>query len=59
VVQQALPLAYVSDGQRVPEDWHQARANKLVSQSVALLQQHASEAPGEETLAFAFGAQAV
>jgi flagellar biosynthesis protein FlhF len=55
VVQQKLPVAYVSDGQRVPEDLHQARANKLVSGSVALMQGHNSEVPGEEILAEAFG----
>lgn len=55
VVQQKLPVAYVSDGQRVPEDLHQARANKLVSGSVALMQNHNSEVPGEEILAEAFG----
>lgn len=55
VVQQKLPVAYVSDGQRVPEDLHQARANKLVSGSVALMQGHNSEIPGEEILAEAFG----
>lgn len=55
VVQQKLPVAYVSDGQRVPEDLHQARANKLVSGSVALMQKHNSEVPGEEVLAEAFG----
>jgi flagellar biosynthesis protein FlhF len=58
VAQQQLPIAYISDGQRVPEDLHQARANKLVSQSVALLQQNSAEAPGEEALAAAFGGQA-
>ncbi|WP_127477503.1 flagellar biosynthesis protein FlhF [Sulfurivermis fontis] len=55
VVQQKLPVAYVSDGQRVPEDLHQARANKLVSGSVALMQTHSAEVPGEEVLAEAFG----
>jgi len=55
IVQQQLPVAYVSDGQRVPEDLHQARANKLVSGSVALMQNHNAEVPGEEVLAEAFG----
>ena len=55
VAQQQLPVAYVSDGQRVPEDLHPARANKLVSRSVALLQKNNSELPEEEVLANAFG----
>ncbi len=55
IVQQKLSLAYVSDGQRVPEDLHPARANKLVSRSVALMQGNNHEIPEEETLAEAFG----
>lgn len=54
VVRQQLPVAYVSDGQRVPEDLHPARANKLVSRSVAQLPRGA-EQPGEEAMASAFG----
>lgn len=55
VVQQQLAVAYTSDGQRVPEDLHPGRANKLVSNSVALMQKHGGVAPEEETLANAFG----
>ncbi len=36
VIQQQLAIAYVSDGQRVPEDLRPARAHNLVSQSVSL-----------------------
>jgi flagellar biosynthesis protein FlhF len=36
VIQQRLPVAYVSDGQRIPEDLRPARAPSLVSQAVAL-----------------------
>ena len=36
VIQQQLAVAYVSDGQRVPEDLRPARAHNLVSQSVSL-----------------------
>ena len=32
IIEQKLPLAYVSDGQRVPEDLHRARVDKLVNQ---------------------------
>ncbi len=39
VLQHRLPVAYVSDGQRVPEDMRPARAPGLVSRSVALMQQ--------------------
>ena len=32
-----LPIAYVGDGQRVPDDFHVARARWLVTQAVALM----------------------
>ena len=32
MIEQNLPLAYVSDGQRVPEDLHLARIDKLINQ---------------------------
>ena len=39
VIQQQLPVAYISDGQRVPEDLQPARAHTLVSRSVAVMQE--------------------
>ncbi len=36
MIQQKLPVAYVSDGQRVPEDLAVARAHSLVSSAVGL-----------------------
>ena len=35
-----LPVAYVSDGQRVPEDLYTARAHSLVSRSVSNMQRN-------------------
>jgi flagellar biosynthesis protein FlhF len=32
LIEQKLPVAYLSDGQRVPEDLHLARADKLINQ---------------------------
>lgn len=55
VVQQPLAVAYTSDGQCVPEDLQPARANKLVSGSVALMRKNGNDVPEEETLANAFG----
>ncbi|MFC1748967.1 flagellar biosynthesis protein FlhF [Pseudomonadota bacterium] len=50
IIQNQLPVAYVSDGQRVPEDLQPARAHTLVSRSVAMMQEHAhlldNELPG-------------
>ncbi len=45
-----LPIAYVSDGQRVPEDLSVARAHNLINQAVTIMQQAGrileEEAPG-------------
>lgn len=53
VVRQQLPVAYVADGQRVPEDLEAARANNLVTRSVGMMKRH-SEMPGEEEMALTF-----
>jgi flagellar biosynthesis protein FlhF len=37
VVQHDLPVAYVGDGQRVPEDMQPARANNLIARAAALV----------------------
>lgn len=37
-IEERLPIAYVSDGQRVPEDIHLARADDLVARSVAIME---------------------
>ena len=39
LIKYQLPIAYVSDGQRVPEDLHVARGHSLVSRSLAGLKQ--------------------
>lgn len=36
--EQNLLVAYVSDGQQVPEDLHPARAHALVSRAVAIME---------------------
>lgn len=53
IARHRLPVAYVGDGQRVPEDLHPARANNMVARAVALMQKHAEE-PSEEEMAFRF-----
>ena len=57
LVQYHLPVAYVSDGQAVPEDLHPARSNSLVNRCVTLMQQY-SHTPTEEKLATTFGRMA-
>ena len=39
VIQHAIPVAYTSNGQRVPEDISPARAHALVSRAVTLAAQ--------------------
>lgn len=39
VIRHKIPVAYVSDGQRVPEDIHPARADKLVTNAVTLMKE--------------------
>lgn len=53
-IKHKLPIAYISDGQRVPEDIHPARAEKLVRKAVELSQQ-TKATMGEESMAMAFG----
>src|SRR3569623_841630 len=51
VIGAGLPLMYVSDGQRVPEDLHLARADKLVSEGLALMRQRRTVDEDEMILA--------
>lgn len=53
-----LPVAYVGDGQRVPEDMHPARSHNLVNRSVMMMQENA-QAMEEESLAMAFAGNAL
>ncbi|HEB63628.1 MAG TPA: flagellar biosynthesis protein FlhF [Gammaproteobacteria bacterium] len=49
-IEHNLPIAYISDGQRVPEDLSVARAHNLINQAVSIMQQAGrileEEAPG-------------
>jgi flagellar biosynthesis protein FlhF len=49
-----LPLAYVADGQRVPEDIRAARATGLISQAVEMSESDEG-GPDEDYLAMTFG----
>ncbi len=54
IIDSGLPLAYITDGQRVPEDLHLARAHTLVSRAAVLGQQD-DAGFSEEYLALAMG----
>ncbi len=54
LIEARLPLAYVADGQRVPEDLQVARATSLVQQAVELCEA-VGRRPDEDCLAMAFG----
>lgn len=53
VMENDLPVAYVSDGQRVPEDIHVARGHSLINQAV-LIAQETNQALEKESLNLAF-----
>lgn len=58
VVRHGLALAFITDGQRVPEDLQVARAHPLVNRAAELAEQQAVE-PDTDYLAFAYaGARA-
>jgi flagellar biosynthesis protein FlhF len=57
LVRTKLPLAYVSDGQRVPEDLNPARAHQLVARAVELSRKAGATAD-EDLLRRRFGAVA-
>lgn len=54
LIEAGLPLSYVTDGQRVPEDLQLARANALVNQTVDLAEQMDAK-PDDGYLAIAYG----
>ncbi|MFW2373499.1 MAG: flagellar biosynthesis protein FlhF [Gammaproteobacteria bacterium] len=53
MIKHHLPAAYVSDGQRVPEDLKPARAREMVNEALAHMKRY-REASDEEFLAMAF-----
>lgn len=53
VVRHQMPVAFMTDGQRVPEDLHIARAHPLVNRAVDLMEQQQIE-PDADYMAFAY-----
>ena len=54
LIQHKLPIAYVSDGQKVPDNLHTARGKLLVREAVKLMQK-SRKSVSEEELAYTFG----
>jgi len=50
-ISQRLPVAYLADGPRIPDDLHVPRSHQLVSRAVAL---QAPEEPSEDAMADMF-----
>ncbi|HAG77139.1 MAG TPA: flagellar biosynthesis protein FlhF, partial [Pseudomonas sp.] len=50
-ISQHLPIAYLADGPRIPDDLHLPRSHQLVSRAVSL---QSGEEPSEETMADMF-----
>lgn len=57
LIRSQLPVAYVSDGQRIPEDLLPARAHQIIAKAVDL-SRRAGAAPDEDMLQRRFGAVA-
>lgn len=53
IIHTGLPLAYITDGQKVPEDIHHARANTMISKAATLCSQESGQS--DEQMALAFG----
>ncbi|NOY62495.1 MAG: flagellar biosynthesis protein FlhF, partial [Gammaproteobacteria bacterium] len=58
VIKHRLAIAYLGDGQRVPEDLHTARAKNIVSHAVSLMQQGSDIFEEESRMLRAGGVQA-
>ncbi len=54
LIQQSLPVAWICDGQKVPDDCHPARGKLLVKNAVKLMQK-TKQTPCNEQLAYTFG----
>jgi flagellar biosynthesis protein FlhF len=54
LIRQGLPLAFIADGQKVPEDLHLPRPQALVNRAVNMSQQYAI-GQSEQYLALALG----
>ncbi len=57
VIGQRISVAYISDGQRVPEDMHPARARNLVTRAVGIMQKN-SRSFTDESMELAYGGMA-
>jgi len=57
LMQNELPVAFVCDGQKVPDDLHLARGRLLVKEAVKLMRKF-NKSPSAEQLAFTFGGMA-
>lgn len=58
LIQHKLPIAFICDGQKVPDNIHPARGKLLVRDAVKLMQK-AKETLSEEELAYSFGGMAI
>ncbi|HEB55059.1 MAG TPA: flagellar biosynthesis protein FlhF [Gammaproteobacteria bacterium] len=57
-IEQSMPVAWISDGQQVPEDLHRARPHSLVSRSVAIMQKLTSP-EGDDPVSLTVGGMLV
>ncbi len=54
IIEQQIPVAFISDGQKVPEDIHTARSDSLLKQALAMMLELSDElAPEQMAMQFA------
>lgn len=54
LIQNKLPISFVCDGQKVPDDLHRARGKLLINEAIKLMK-NKNNTPSCEELAYAFG----
>ena len=59
LIEHQIPVAWTSQGQKVPDDLQQAEAYKLVTAAVSSLTKQKAESAGDETLENLYGTYAV
>ena len=54
IIQHNLPVSYICNGQKVPDDIHQAHGRSLVQEAVTLMK-NLNKSLSDEELAYTFG----
>jgi flagellar biosynthesis protein FlhF len=55
LIKKQLPLSFITDGQRVPEDFHPARAHQMIQQAATLMESMQQDTMSDNYMAIAHG----